>query len=181
MKIAGVAIAMFVATNLDDILILAMFFAQPNRRAQAIVAGQFLGIGALVAASSAIALAVLAVPRGWTALLGVVPVAIGIRRLLQSRRAEGGPPAVAPGVLSVAGVTIASGGDNLGVYVPVFAQEPWAIPRVATIFAIMTAVWCAAGWALVAHPIVQSRMQRYGHRVLPWVLIAIGVRVLWAW
>src|SRR5262245_66186688 len=172
---------MFVSTNLDDILILATFFSIAHRRAAAIVLGQFLGIGALVAASAALALAALAIPRGCTAFLGVLPIAIGVRRLLASRTDAADARVAGPGVWSVATVTMASGGDNLGVYVPVFARDPWGLPLYVTVFAIMTAVWCAAGWALVAHPVVQSRMQRYGHRVLPWVLIAIGVSVLWGW
>ena len=169
---------MFVSTNLDDILILATFFSFAHRRVPAIVAGQFLGIGSLVLASTALAVAALAIPRGWTAWFGVLPIAIGIRRLLASDADSADAHVAAPGVWSVAMVTMASGGDNLGVYVPVFLRDPWDIPVYVAIFAIMTAVWCAAGWALVAHPVVRSRMQRYGHRILPWVLIAIGVHVL---
>jgi len=30
----------------------------------------------------------------------------------------------------------------------------------------------------VAHPAAGPTLQRYGHRILPWVLIAIGVHVL---
>src|SRR5688500_5314863 len=44
----GLAIVLFVATNIDDVLVLLGFFADPGFRARHIVVGQYLGIGALV-------------------------------------------------------------------------------------------------------------------------------------
>jgi len=75
-----------VSTNVDEIFLLAAFFADPRIRARAVVAGQFLGMGALVAASAAAAWASLAVPAGYPALLGVVPLALGLRGLWALRR-----------------------------------------------------------------------------------------------
>jgi cadmium resistance protein CadD (predicted permease) len=173
------AAVVFASTNVDDILVLSVFFAQPGRRVWAIVVGQYLGIGVLVLTSVAAALAALVIPREWIALIGVVPLALGIKQLVAGSNHRAGQPQTGAGALTVAAVTAANGGDNLGVYIPLFATRPAAIPMYAGVFAIGTAVWCLAAYALVSHPVLAATFTRYGHRVLPWVLIGVGVYVLW--
>ena len=165
----------FASTNVDDIVLLAVWFAQPRRRVSSIVIGQYVGIGALVALSALGALTALVLPREWIPLVGVVPVALGIKALF-SRGGDDDPDraSAGTGAFSVAVVTMANGADNIGVYIPLFASHPEALPWYIAIFAVGTAVWCA----LVAHPAVGSRLHRYGHLALPWVLIGIGLHVL---
>lgn len=181
----------FAATDIDDLVLLTAFFADPRMRRGAIVAGQFLGIGALTAASAAAAFAAMAVPPHWPSLLGAIPLAMGIWKawaLLRNhgedldeeaedaRRAAGRPGSQ---VLIVAAVTIANGGDNLSVYIPLFASNTSGLPVFVLVFAVMTALWCAAAHAFVKHPAGAALMQRFGHWVLPVVLIALGSWILW--
>lgn len=62
----------------------------PHLRQRSIIVGQFLGIATLVCASAFAALLALAVPPGWTALLGVVPLALGLQRLVALARDDNG-------------------------------------------------------------------------------------------
>jgi cadmium resistance protein CadD (predicted permease) len=78
----------------------------------------------------------------------------------------------------VATVTIANGGDNLGAYIPLFARSPELIAVFAMVFAAMTALWCALGYWLVRHPIAGAGLRRYGHVLLPLVLISLGLVIL---
>ena len=173
-----VGTAAFVSTNVDDILLLAVWFAQRGRRVPSIVFGQYLGIGVLVGVSAIAALTALVLPRGWIPLMGLLPLALGIRGL---RRPESDEPETTPsgtGVWSVAAVTVANGGDNVGVYIPLFAKSPEAVVIYAVIFAVGTAIWCALGYTLVSHPAAKPLLEKYAHRLMPWVLIGIGVHVL---
>lgn len=43
----------------------------------------------------------------------------------------------------------------------------------------MTALWCLLGHALVKNRLLGDRISRYGHIVLPLVLIALGLHILW--
>lgn len=86
LTLIGVAVAVFVATNVDDLFLLAAFFADPILRTRSVVEGQFLGIGILVAISAAAALVALTVPEGYPALLGIVPLALGLRSLVALQR-----------------------------------------------------------------------------------------------
>jgi cadmium resistance protein CadD (predicted permease) len=180
----------FAATDIDDLVLLTACFADPRMRRGAIVAGQFLGIGALAAASAVTALATLAVPPHWPSLLGVIPLVMGLWKAWELARGRGEDDDEAddarramtrPGsqVLIVAAVTIANGGDNLSVYIPLFASNPWGVPVFVAVFAVMTGIWCAAAYAFVKHPAGAALMQRFGHLILPAVLIALGSWILW--
>ena len=188
----AVGVALFASTNIDDIFLLSAFFADRHLATRSVVVGQFLGIAALTAVSAAAAMASLVIPDGWTALLGLVPLVLGVQKLWQLRAGVHGDGAgegvhdhehvlerrMHSQVSAVAGVTVANGGDNLAVYVPVFASSLREIPIHVLTFCVMTALWCIAGYALVNNALVGERIRRYGHIVLPVVLIAIGAWIL---
>jgi len=188
------AATVFVATDIDDLLLLTAFFADPGMRPRAVVVGQFAGIAVLVAACALAAVLALAVPPAWVALLGIVPLGMGLWQLagllrglddeddddaesLEREHALEGRGRAQ--WIAVALVTVANGGDNLGVYIPLFARDPAAIPIYAAVFAAGTAGWCALGHWLVRHRRVGVLLRRHGHRLVPWVLVAVGLHVLW--
>ena len=178
---AGLAVALFTATNLDDAFLLVAWFLT-GQSARVVVVGQYVGIGLLVVASVVAALAVESVAPGVVRYLGLLPIAIGIRRLVALARRKVEEAATARpgrGVLAVAATTIANGSDNLGVYPSVFAGlSPAELAVVVVVFAVMTGLWCAAAYGLVNHPQAGAPLRRYGPYIVPFVLIAIGLAVL---
>jgi cadmium resistance protein CadD (predicted permease) len=79
----------------------------------------------------------------------------------------------------VAGVTFANGGDNIGVYVPVFATAgTGGISVYVIVFLVLVAVWVAAGRYFATRPVIAKALSRWGHILLPIVLIGIGVLIL---
>ena len=82
----GIGISAFVATNIDDIFVLMLFFSTLNFRKGQVVIGQYFGIGLLVLISTLGSLLALVVPRYIIGLLGLVPISIGIIRLVQLRK-----------------------------------------------------------------------------------------------
>jgi cadmium resistance protein CadD (predicted permease) len=188
----AIAVAVYASTNVDDLLILAVFFANPGVRVSAVIAGRYVGLAALVIGSAGAALLALAIPSEWIALLGFVPLFLGIRLLPGLLRggerddADAAPGALAatqrqgfmPQTMTVAGVTLANGGDNFGVYIPFFAAAPAAIPAYIAVFALMTAAWCALGYFVVNNPLLGAHIRRYGEVLLPAVLIPLGLYIL---
>jgi cadmium resistance protein CadD (predicted permease) len=184
------ALIVFAATNIDEMVLLSLFFADPRLRPQAVVLGQFIGITALVVASVLAGLAAVAVPAGMLRYAGVVPLLLGLYKLSELRRGAGQAddaesatltPAragVVAQTLSIAGVAIANGSDNLSVYIPLFAAKPQTIPIYVAVFAVMTAVWCACGFVLVRNRMFSAQLRRYGHIALPVVLILLGLHIL---
>ena len=183
----GLGGVVFVSTNIDDILLLATFFADPALARRQVVAGQFIGMGALVAISAVCGLLAVAVQPAYLALLGVAPLLLGLhgvwrlwraRKQASSARRGEGERRGGAGVLAVAAVTLANGGDNLGVYIPLFSSSPRLVPIYVAVFAVMTGVWCVAGYYLVDNPLFGERLGRYGRVALPFVLIALGLWIL---
>lgn len=177
----ALGVAAFVATNLDDVFLLLVFFADPRLRARDVVLGQYAGIGALVVASLALAIAARAVDPRIVGLLGLAPIALGLRALLR-RGGDDDEDAPHPlGAWAVAAVTVANGGDNLGVYVPLFAaHDAAAIATMVAVFVAMVAVWLAAARGLVAHPTLGPPVRRAVAPLVPWVLIGLGAYILLA-
>jgi cadmium resistance protein CadD (predicted permease) len=182
---------MFAVTNVDDVLVLALFFAQADGRPGAeirVVAGQYLGFAGILAASVLGALGTQLLPETLVAYLGLLPLALGLRagwRTWRDRRVrETGEKdekhgESGPGVFGVAVVTFANGGDNIGVYVPVFATSgAGGVITYCTVFLVLVAAWCALGRFFATRPVVAPALARCGHLLLPVVLIGIGLVIL---
>jgi cadmium resistance protein CadD (predicted permease) len=188
LALIGLAIVLFASTNVDDVFVLVGFFSDKRFRARDTVLGQFVGITALFIASVVASLLSLVIPLAYIGLLGVIPILIGAKKLfeLYERRdrteeiLEHHSDANRNGrVATVALMTVANGGDNIGVYTPSFAtRSAREIIVIALIFAVMTALWCFVAHAIVSHPKLGSPIRRYGHRVTPVVLVALGVLIL---
>ncbi|MEV0810670.1 cadmium resistance transporter [Micromonospora sp. NPDC050200] len=179
---AAGATLVFAATNLDDIVVLTVLFVAARGigrpRPWHIVAGQYLGIGALVATAVVVAAGLLVVPDPWTGLLGLLPIALGLRALL-AHTDEEAPPAVVGSLLGVAGVTVANGADNIAVYVPVFRSlEPATGLIWLLVFAALVALWCAVAALLGGHPRVVRLVGRAGHWLVPMIFVGVGLVIL---
>src|SRR4028118_1781441 len=177
----------FTATNLDDILILLLFFSQVNAvfRRRHIVFGQFLGFTALVLASLPGFFGRLIFPPDWIGMLGLLPIAIGLSRLLNPETDDSEAEAeleesensffssfLSPQTYQVAAVTVANGGDNIGIYVPLFASADLVRLIVTlTVFLVLIGVWCWVAYQLGRHSLVVHALTHYGHILVPFVLI----------
>jgi cadmium resistance protein CadD (predicted permease) len=204
-SLIGIGAAAFVATNIDDIVVLMVFFSSATFHARNIVIGQYLGIGSLIAISALGSLLALVVPSYLIGLMGLVPIAIGVKelyemrsnkdrikkeeeeelskkkKLLQQQEKKIGirhHPHLS--FLTVAAVTISNGGDNIGIYTPLFASYSSSLEVITliSVFLAMTAVWCAMGYYLVRHPLFEKRMRHIGHVILPLVLIGLGLYIM---
>ena len=189
LALTGMAIVLFVSTNVDDVFVLVGFFADKRLRTRDTVLGQYVGITALFGVSLAASLLSLVIPRSYIGLLGVIPILIGGKKLFElyqqrdptEETLEHHSDANTNGqVATVALVTLANGGDNIGVYTPSFATcSAHEIIVVALVFVVMTALWCFVAHAIVNHPKLGSPIRRYGHRMTPVVLVGLGVLILY--
>jgi cadmium resistance protein CadD (predicted permease) len=182
------ATAAFVATNLDDFVLLMVFFSQvPSRFSyRQIFWGRYLGFAALVALSLPGFFGGLVLPKTYISLLGLVPIAIGLKQLFKpSDEAEvqfaNTPklPLVNAQMAAIAGITLANGGDNIGIYVSLFAGQTWAeLGLTLLVFAVLVVLWYGLAQGLVSHPLVRDRLKTVGHRLMPLVLIGLGLFIL---
>ena len=177
----ALATGVFAATNIDDIFVLLAMFSDPRYNPRQITAGQYLGMAALFGASLVGSLASFVMQPAYIGLLGLAPILIGTVKLLRRRQADYPETntSSSSNVLSVAVITAANGGDNLGIYTPMFAIRSAAdIAMFAGVFAVMTAVWLGFAHWLTRHPKLGPPIRDYGQRAVPFVLIGLGVYVL---
>jgi cadmium resistance transport/sequestration family protein len=188
-------ITAFIATNIDDIVILLLFFSQVNAtfRKRHIVIGQYLGFAALVIASLPGFFGGLILPRHWIGLLGLVPIAFGLSRLLngdddssdeveqETEPSDESPIAsfLSPQAYSVAAVTIANGSDNIGIYVPLFANSTLeSLSIILSVFFLLVGTWCYTAYRLTYQSAIAHLLSRYGNTFVPFVLIGLGVFII---
>jgi len=184
LSIVGLAVVLFASTNVDDLFVLVGFLADPRYETRQVVFGQYLGVATLVAVSLAASLAFIFLAPAFVGLLGVLPIGIGTKKLIDEWRRQGAEEEALkarPGSsLAVAAVTIANGGDNIGTYTPVFATSPATeIAILVSVFAVMVAIWLWFSHWLVNHRTLGAPLRRYGHIVTPVMLIGIGFYILY--
>jgi cadmium resistance protein CadD (predicted permease) len=163
------------------------FFADPAFRPSDVVAGQCAGVAALFSVSLALSLLSMVIPKAYIGLLGIFPILIGVRKLLSLRDHNDEPGETPPSatrrygqIAAVALITIANGGDNVGIYVPAFAvQTGSAMILIAMVFVVMTALWCYFAHWLVSHPKVGPPIRNYARLAVPVVLIGLGFLIMY--
>jgi cadmium resistance protein CadD (predicted permease) len=178
------AVGFFATTNVEDFVSLTVLFLSWHTNGQPrpwhIVTGYYAGYLTLVATTVIAAAGLTLVPKGWVGLLGLVPLSLGIRKLLTAR--DGNPrkaPAMAFGPLPAMAITLGNGADNLSLYPPVFRTMSRAeVSLTIAVFLAMAAVWCATAAAVGGHKTVVKAVERVGHLLTPVVYIAIGIWIL---
>jgi cadmium resistance protein CadD (predicted permease) len=189
--LVGVGVAAFVSTNIDDLFILMIFFATLRFSFYQIVLGQYVGMGSLIGVSLAGSLITLVLPRNLIGLIGLFPIVIGVKELLESHTKgyEKDDEKLANKLLQSKKIrlhflTIAviafSGGEEIGIYTTLFAiyNEVGAIIILISVVMTLTAFWCLLANYLVKHNFPADIFRSIGSRVLPYVLIGLGIYIL---
>ncbi|MBT1705376.1 cadmium resistance transporter [Chryseosolibacter indicus] len=176
------ALITFAITNIDDLLILSVYFATNQFKTRQIVIGQFAGIAVLIVISLTALFIGLILNERYLSLLGLFPILLGIKGLVNLKQQDDEADRLQSrsriGFVSVALVTIANGGDNIGVYAPLFANtDRSVIPVYILSFLFLTGLWCLGGYLLVSHPKVKETFSRWGRLALPVFLIALGIYI----
>ncbi|NMG09399.1 cadmium resistance transporter [Brasilonema sp. UFV-L1] len=192
------------ATTFDDNLYLTAFFGKVNRTfsPKHIILGEFVGFTVLVFASLPGFFGGLVIPEAWIGLLGLLPIAIGINNLmnredqeevvLQTVSVDLASPAKSkrhrkslleilrdPQTYRVSSVTIANGGNNIGIYVPLFASSN--LPSLGVILCVCyftVGLWCFLSYHMTRNPLMAPLLARYGQKIFPFVLIWLGFSIL---
>jgi cadmium resistance protein CadD (predicted permease) len=181
------AIGLFLVTNIDDIIVLSLFFARgagQRGTTTRIVVGQYLGFGGILFASVAVTFgAGLFLPDDAIPYFGLIPLLLGGYATWKLwRNGDNDDDGVADkpiSALTVAAVTFANGGDNIGVYVPVFlAVGTGALVAYCVVFlALVVVLVLAAKFVATRKPIAEV-LARWEHILFPLVLIVLGLVIL---
>ncbi|MCM3670274.1 CadD family cadmium resistance transporter [Mesobacillus maritimus] len=187
------AIGAYIATSIDYIVILVVLFSQFKKKKDGIrniVVGQYLGFTILIAISLLTAFGLAYVPQNWIGLLGLIPIFIGLKVLFEREEDKEADEDEDEEIieatnrfgrlfLSVAFISIAAGGDNLGVYIPYFTTIN-ALELVVTlaIFYFLAAVLLYFCYRISAFKSVSETVEKYEKIIVPIVFIALGIMIM---
>jgi len=179
-----VAVWLFVATNLDTLVVVSAFCADNDYRVWEVFVGHYVGFCLGLAAAVLGATVASHLLAEWTFLLGVVPLALGLWGLFrQPPEATIDDSAVVPnslgrvGVVTVAAVGLS--GENLAVYIPFFADLSTAeLAAVVAVYLVGALVVFGAGLLVVYRVATNGIPKQVDRWLVPSVLVVIGTYVI---
>jgi len=188
-KSVGIACTSFAITNIDDMFVLATFFAEASTSKTLtplkITLGQYIGFTAIVIISMIGFGASLVLPSEPIGFLGLLPILLGIWKLcgllLPTKEEEPEEPNIAgmKSILKVSIITIMNGGDNIGTYVPLFSQAKGAEIAVYVVtYYILLGVWCLVAFLVMRQRHILLVIQKYACVVIPLLYVGLGVYII---
>jgi len=202
-----IGLAAAVATTFDDNIYLTGFFSEVNRtfRPKHVVVGELIGFTALISISLVGFLIGLAISSDWIGLLGILPILIGLNNLrllivnkdesVENKSANLKQNARFRGFDSrerslldviqdrqtyrVSAVTISNGGNNLGIYIPLFASSSLkSLAVIIPICYLIICTWLFMSYHLTRTPGIALVLSRYASKLFPFVLMWLGLRII---
>lgn len=177
------AAAAFIATNIDDLFINMLLFsaATDEKQTAQIVLGKFMGTGFLLVISAAAAFGFGTIAGDWLWVLGFVPVGLGVKEFISLTKgnAEEQNMVTVTGAAGTAAITLASGADNIGVYIPLLAGFGlWQVAVTALVFFTLTGLFCYTGKKLTEMPALEKFMEKYRSVLTPVIYIILGLYII---
>ncbi len=206
-QLLGIAIIAFISTNIDDFFVLAAFFSDNSYNKKIVIIGQYIGITILILISCVGFIFKLLLPTQWIGIMGLLPIIIGIRHLINhvknKKKSISNEIVVSEEIMEknsegqhetqtnvlrriidskaffIAIVTFSNGGDNIGVYTPLFASLNLnELIFTVIMFLIMVAVWCYIIIFFVNNKFTGIIFRKYGNVCFPYVLILLGIYII---
>lgn len=184
------AAILYIATALDLLMILLMFFARAKTRKEYrdIYIGQYVGSVALIVISLFFAFVLNYVPEKWIlGLLGLIPIYLGIKVAIygdsdgeEIAKKELNEKGLSKLVGTIAIVTIAScGADNIGLFVPYFVTLS-ITNLLITLFVFLILIFFLVFTAqkLANIPGVGEIVEKFGRWIMAVIYIALGLFII---
>lgn len=187
LTIVAVTSSAFVATNLDNLILLVALFSRYQQRPLHVAFGYFAGMLIILAVSMVIGKASEMIPVAYLGFLGIIPVLIGVTALVRLFRGVGSDSG--SGELKVEGsfavfaatlvTQLSNGADTVVTFSILFADSLDAADYwMGLAFILMLCVFASTAYYSRRHPWLSGLLKRYGHYVTPFILITIGLFVL---
>ncbi|ECC0657780.1 cadmium resistance protein CadD, partial [Listeria monocytogenes] len=166
-------------------VLIILFANQGTRGIKSIYIGQYLGTGILVGVSLIAAYFLNYIPQDWMiGFLGLIPLGLGIRSIfvdedvdedsignqIKNNQSQ---------IFAITGLTLAMGGDNLGIYIPYFTgMNVGQIVIVLAVFIIGIFLLCQLAKRFATIPMIGGIIERYGRIIVPVIFIGLGIYIL---
>jgi cadmium resistance protein CadD (predicted permease) len=159
-----------------------LFAAAERGQSRAVFAGAMAGFAVILAISALGAAGLSAIPVAWTVWLGIVPIAVGVANAIKwwpTRRDEsreaGSVAATFPATVSL---VLATGGDNVSAYVPLFYHLGGGEAIVIVAYAIAFAALALLAKLAFGNSSIHRALHRIASPLTSMVLIVVGAAMI---
>lgn len=184
------AIAVYIATGIDYLIILILLFSQIKKgQMKHIWIGQYLGTVIIVSVSLLAAYGVNFIPQQWiVGLLGLLPIYLGVKVWIKGEEEEEESNILSllssdrfnQLYLTVTFIVLASSADDFSIYVPYFTTlNAIEIPIVMLVFFIMVGVLCYVSYRLASVNYLSEKIEEYERWIVPIVFIGLGLYIMY--
>jgi cadmium resistance protein CadD (predicted permease) len=173
-----VAILAFLGTMFDNFFAFsAQLIVTDEKRVRRVSYAQAFGVATLLVLSGGIGSLLTPVPLPWVGLLCLAPWALALHAW-RNRKKE--PREIfRRGALTTFAMTLALGGDNLGVWIPLLRADGIAHAFVSVaVFAVLELLFLVSAQAFTRHPRVVTWGTKHAPSFMPWLYFGLGVLVL---
>ncbi len=173
-----VAAGAFIGTSIDNFIAFAAQLALTDRRRFARASyGQLTGVVTLIVISGGVGTALEAIPLRAVGALAFVPIILAVI----AWRKRGDPRHVAKrGAVTTFLITVALGGDNIAVWVPILRADGLHRGALAAgVFVALDVVLISLARVTASHPKVIAVSTRWSPRLTPVLYGALAVVIAW--
>lgn len=173
-----VATLAYLGTMFDSFFAFAaQLIVTEKKRVRRVSYAQAFGVAALLVLAGGIGSLLAPIPLPWVGLLCLAPWALAWHAW---RHGDKAPKEVfRRGVLTTFATTLALGGDNLAVWIPLLRADGVAHAFVTVVdFAALEVVFIVTAQRLSRHPRVVAWGTRHAPSFLPWLYFGLGVLIL---
>ena len=188
LTLLGLVAGSFIATNMDNLLLLVVLLGANVRRRSAVLMG-FLCSAISVICVSALGVAVEGmIGPGLIGYLGVVPLLLGVHMLYRS---WSGVPAANEQFESLANsaepkiwlstfiLMFSNSGDSVAVFLPLLAESGRsALPLIVGSYLAMALMWAGLSYLISGQQGLARRLEHRAEKIVPWIMIAVGIYIL---
>jgi len=183
----SVSFVAFVSTSIDNLFLLITLSLHPKYGAARVRAGYLLAVGMMLVICLILAQSVQLIPTNYIPYIGIVPLAIGLYELYQLVTGGNSPGGDTPDglnagngtVWTIALIMLTHSWDSIGVLAPLLADTrgalmPWMAVSIVVAAALLIGL---AQWA-VSYPKIRKLLARIAPKILPFLLIGVGLYIL---
>lgn len=185
--IVSITASAFIATNLDNLVLLVSLLARYQRNRFYVIAGYFCCVVVLALMAFSIAAAADLAPVEYLGLLGLVPMVIGATGIVSMLKGQEAVVDDANAAISGVGsvfvatfvIQLSNGADTVITFGALFADSASVSNYLILLtLAVMAIIFGLVAIYAVQHPLLSKWINQYGPRVTPFILIFVGTYIL---
>jgi len=186
--IIGLVVGSFVATNMDNLLLMVVLLGANAKRRSAVLLGSICSNIAVISVSALGVAVGSMLGAGLIGYLGVVPLLLGCHMLYKSWAGQHTEDEAVASLsnstepkiwLSTFVLLFSNSGDSVAVFLPLLAESGRAaILIIVCSYLAMAVLWAGLSYMISGQRELARRIEHRAEKIIPWMMIGVGIYIL---